>query len=94
MTATLSPTYLSITNDSHHHAHHAAMRASTSLETHFRVSVVSAEFTAKPQPARHRLVYGLLKEEMAREGGIHALQLTTRSVEEDERRKAKEEGRN
>jgi stress-induced morphogen len=43
------------------------------------------------QPARHRMVYSLLKEEMAREGGIHALQLRTRTPEEDERIKAQEE---
>ena len=42
------------------------------------------------QPARHRMVYALLKEEMAAQGGIHALQLRTRTVEEDEKAKAKE----
>lgn len=36
------------------------------------------------------MVYGLLKDEMAAEGGIHALQLTTRTPEEDEKVKAKE----
>ncbi len=29
------------------------------------------------------MVYGLLKEEMAREGGIHALQLKTMTPEEE-----------
>lgn len=43
------------------------------------------------QPARHRMVYSLLKEEMAKEGGIHALQLRTRTPEEEERIKAQEE---
>jgi stress-induced morphogen len=42
------------------------------------------------QPARHRLVYGLMKEEMAREGGIHALQLRTRTPEEEEKQLARE----
>jgi len=39
------------------------------------------------------MVYGLLKEEMAKEGGIHALQLKTRTPEEEERiaGRAKEE---
>jgi len=32
------------------------------------------------------MVYGLLKDEMAQEGGIHALQLKTQTVEEEERR--------
>jgi BolA protein len=35
-------------------------------------------------------VYALLKDEMAREGGIHALQLKTRTPEEEERVRAKE----
>lgn len=39
------------------------------------------------QPARHRMVYALLKEEMSQEGGIHALQLRTRTPEEEQREK-------
>lgn len=37
------------------------------------------------------MVYALLKEEMAREGGIHALQLTTRTPEEEERIAARQQ---
>lgn len=36
------------------------------------------------------MVYSLLKDEMAAEGGLHALQLRTRTVDEDEKAKAKE----
>jgi BolA-like protein 1 len=36
------------------------------------------------------MVYALLKEEMAREGGIHALQLKTRTPEEEKRQLARE----
>jgi stress-induced morphogen len=35
------------------------------------------------------MVYALLKDEMAKEGGIHALQLKTRTPEEEERAKQK-----
>lgn len=42
------------------------------------------------QPARHRMIYSLMKDEMAKEGGIHALQLRTRTPEEEERQKARE----
>lgn len=35
------------------------------------------------------MVYALLKDEMSREGGIHALQLRTRTPEEEEREKQK-----
>jgi stress-induced morphogen len=67
------------------------MANSTSQETHFRVVITSEAFKGKMQPARHRMVYALLKEEMAREGGIHALQLKTKTFEEEERLKEKEE---
>ncbi len=67
------------------------MQGSTSGETHFRVVITSAAFQSKMQPARHRLVYGLLRDEMAADGGIHALQLRTMTPEEEERQKAKEE---
>lgn len=41
------------------------------------------------QPARHRMVYALLRDEMAQEGGIHALQLRTLTPEEEERQRKK-----
>lgn len=68
------------------------MAESTSKETHFRVEITSDAFTKKMQPARHRMVYALLKEEMAQEGGIHALQLKTRTPEEEQRQKENEAG--
>lgn len=36
------------------------------------------------------MVYGLLKEELERAGGIHALQLRTRTLEEEQRQIARE----
>ncbi|KAK4218314.1 bola-like protein [Rhypophila decipiens] len=88
ITAALNPSTLEIYNDSHKHAHHKAMEGSTSRETHFKLVITSPEFQSKRQPARHRLVYSLLKEEMAREGGIHALQLKTLTPEEEAKQKA------
>lgn len=41
------------------------------------------------QPARHRMVYALLRDEMAQEGGIHALQLRTLTPEEERRQQKK-----
>lgn len=69
-------------------AHHKPMQGSTSSETHFRLVITSDAFKSKMQPARHRLVYGLLRDEMAAEGGIHALQLRTMTPEEEERQEA------
>ncbi|KAI5204497.1 hypothetical protein E4T39_03521 [Aureobasidium subglaciale] len=104
ITQELKPTSLEIFNDSHKHAHHKAMAGVTSRETHFRqvdyivdlrifaqtVNIVSDAFKSKMQPARHRMVYTLLKDEMAVEGGIHALQLKTRTPEEEEKAQARE----
>jgi hypothetical protein len=53
-----------------------------------RVVITSDAFQSKSQPARHRMVYALLKDEMAREGGIHALQLRTRTLDEEKRQLA------
>lgn len=66
------------------------MAGSTSQETHFRVVITSDAFKSKMQPARHRMVYALLKDEMAKEGGIHALQLRTRTIEEEQRQLGRE----
>lgn len=85
LTEAFAPTNLEIYNDSHLHSHHKAMQGSTSKETHFRLYITSEAFKSKMQPARHRMVYQLLKDEMAREGGIHALQLKTRTPDEYER---------
>ncbi|TVY19492.1 BolA-like protein 1 [Lachnellula arida] len=83
ITESLSPTHLEIHNDSHLHSHHKAMADSTSQETHFRVVITSEAFKSKMQPARHRMVYKLVDEEMKKEGGIHALQLRTRTPDEE-----------
>ncbi|ORX98429.1 bola domain-containing protein [Clohesyomyces aquaticus] len=90
ITEALKPTTLEIFNDSHMHSHHKAMQGVTSKETHFRLIITSEAFNSKMQPARHRMVYALLKDEMAQEGGIHALQLKTRTPEEEERQEQKE----
>ncbi|KXX80172.1 UV-induced protein uvi31 [Madurella mycetomatis] len=92
ITAALQPTTLEIYNDSHLHAHHKPMQGITSGETHFRLVITSDAFKSKMQSARHRLVYSLLKDELAREGGIHALQLRTMTPDEEEKRRAQEAG--
>lgn len=90
ITAALQPSTLEVHNDSSMHAHHQAMQGSVSKETHFRVLITSDAFKSKMQPARHRMVYALLKEELERTGGIHALQLRTRTPEEEERQIARD----
>lgn len=90
ITQALNPSTLEIYNDSNMHVHHKAMQDSTSQETHFRLVITSEAFRLKMQPARHRMVYALLKEELERAGGIHALQLKTRTPEEEAKQLARE----
>lgn len=66
------------------------MVGNTSAETHFALDIVSEAFKSKMQPTRHRMVYALLKQEMDRAGGIHALSLRTKTPEEDEREREKD----
>ncbi|KAH3922096.1 hypothetical protein HBI56_013060 [Parastagonospora nodorum] len=90
ITDALKPSTLQIFNDSHKHAHHQAMQGVTSRETHFRLVITSSAFEGKMQLARHRMVNTLMKDELAQEGGIHALQLTTRTPQEEENKRQKE----
>lgn len=49
-----------------------------------RLVITSSEFAGKTLVQRHRLVNKILEDDMARENGIHALQLRTLSPEEEE----------
>lgn len=68
-----SPSRLVIVDESHRHAGHAG--AHPDGETHFAVTLVSAEFAGVGRVARQRLVYATLAEELA--GRVHALSLAT-----------------
>lgn len=59
--------------------------SSAATNTISRLVIISDVFASKMQPARHRMVYALLRDEMALEGGIHALQLKTLTPEEEKR---------
>ncbi|KZT08328.1 bola-domain-containing protein [Laetiporus sulphureus 93-53] len=85
LTCLLSPSELSITNDSWQHRHHAAMRAQggPTGETHFSVQVVSEEFRGKTTMQRHRMIYAALSEQLSQ--GLHALSLKTKTPEEQEK---------
>ena len=74
----LAPSALSIVDESGRHAGHAGARPGG--ETHFHVEIVSAAFAGKSRLERQRLVYDILKDELA--GGIHALSLATRTPDE------------
>ncbi|KAJ2382518.1 BolA domain UV induced protein Uvi31, partial [Coemansia sp. RSA 2603] len=48
LSAAYQPLLLEIENESPKHRHHAAMRGVDSVETHFRVRIVSQMFVGKP----------------------------------------------
>jgi BolA family transcriptional regulator, general stress-responsive regulator len=79
LTARFSPTRLEIVDDSHRHAGHAGARPGG--ETHFTVTLASADFAGLNRVARQRLVYEVLADELANR--VHALSLTTLAPGED-----------
>lgn len=91
ITLALKPKVFEIYNDSAAHSDHRAMAGSTSKETHFRLNIVSDAFQSKNQPSRHRMVYALLREKLDQPGGIHALQLRTKTPDEEDQAPDKEE---
>ncbi len=73
--AALSPTRLSVSNDSAQHRGH--MGDDGTGETHFSVDVESAAFTGLSRVARQRLVNQALADLLA--SRIHALAIRTRA---------------
>lgn len=70
----LSPSELTVEDESHQHAGHGGWREAG--ETHFRIDVVSDAFAGKTRVERHRIVNGLLAPAFAR--GLHALAINAR----------------
>jgi BolA protein len=69
----LEPVKIEVVDESDRHQGHSGAREGG--ETHYRVYIVSERFAGKPKIERHRMVYALLKDELA--GGVHALALQT-----------------
>ncbi len=69
ITDALQPEYLEVANESHMH------NVPPGSESHFKVTVVTAEFDGKMLVARHRMLNQLLKAEL--DGPVHALSLNT-----------------
>jgi BolA family transcriptional regulator, general stress-responsive regulator len=77
--AALAPEQLELIDDSAAHAGHAG--AAPGGNTHWRLTVVSSQFSGKPTVARHRLVYQALGDLM--QNPIHALSITARAPGEN-----------
>ncbi|XAR56827.1 hypothetical protein NMG60_11037446 [Bertholletia excelsa] len=77
----LRPIELQIEDISYQHAGHAGIgRGGGDGETHFNIKVVSKEFEGKSLVKRHRLIYGLLQEEL--QSGLHALSIVAKTPSE------------
>ncbi|MBL0012038.1 MAG: BolA/IbaG family iron-sulfur metabolism protein [Nitrosomonas sp.] len=70
----LKPEFLEVVNESYKH------NVPEGSESHFKVTVVSDEFSGKMLLARHRMVNNILADELA--NSIHALVLHTMTIEE------------
>ncbi|WP_131836872.1 BolA family protein [Ancylobacter aquaticus] len=73
--AELSPSVLELEDESHRHEGHGGHRPGQL--THLRVRIVAQAFLGQSRLARHRLVNGLLAEEIAR--GLHALSIEAKA---------------
>jgi len=69
--AALSPQRLEIVDDSESHRGHGGYREGG--ESHFNMEIVAAAFEGASRVARQRMVFDVLKEELA--GPVHALSL-------------------
>jgi len=69
LTEAFEPESLKVMDESHQHEGHAGHREGG--QTHFRVYIVSQAFKGKTRIERHRMINGILSDELA--GGVHAL---------------------
>ncbi len=86
LTGALAPASLVVIDESHQHAGHIGHPGSghpgamSSSETHFRVRIVADAFAGKSRLDRHRLINGLLAEEL--KSGVHALAIDAKATGE------------
>lgn len=73
--AAFKPVLIDVIDESHLHAGHVGARPEG--ETHFRVEIVAAAFASVGRVEQQRLVYDVLRDELA--GSVHALSLSTRA---------------
>lgn len=75
----LSPKRLDIVDDSESHRGHGGWREGG--ESHFNMEIVAPAFEGVSRVGRQRMVFDLLKEELA--GPVHALSLRCLTPDED-----------
>jgi BolA protein len=69
LTEAFRPESINVVDESHQHEGHAGHRPGG--QTHFRVYIVAQAFKGKSRIERHRMINGILSDELA--AGVHAL---------------------
>lgn len=75
--AALSPTAVDLIDDSHLHAGHAGAHSGG---RHYRLTIVSEQFSGRRTMERHRIIYAALGDLMQRD--IHALSIVARAPDD------------
>jgi BolA protein len=75
--AALSPIAVDLIDDSHLHAGHAGARSGG---RHYRLTIVSEQFSGRRTMERHRIIYAALGDLMQRD--IHALSIVARAPDD------------
>ena len=75
LVAAFAPEQLEVEDQTNQHHGHAGWRESG--ETHFRVSIRSAQFAGRSRVERQRAIYAVLSEELA--GPVHALAISAQA---------------
>ena len=78
LTAALELIEISVIDESHLHAGHAGAREGG--ESHFAITVVSDKFIGLSRVQRHKIVYGILDNELKTD--VHALRIAALTPEE------------
>ncbi len=82
------PVFLKIENQSEQHRMHTERAGKTSLETHFKVTLISPIFSGLDRLSRHRYTHDLIqKEHSDLLVAIHALSLKLLAPEDTEARR-------
>ena len=83
-----APFHVEVVDESAQHQGHAGWRPGG--QTHFRIHIVAEAFNGKSRIERHRMINGVLTEEL--KTGVHALAIHAAAPSEDTRRRKKEDG--
>lgn len=75
----LEASVLEIEDVSYKHAGHAGVKEGEN-ETHFNIKIISPKFDGHSLVKRHRMVYGLLGDEL--KSGLHAISIVAKTPQE------------